>query len=190
MRLYVLLGHPDHNSFNGRIADSFSQSAENVGHEVRIQRLGQMQFDPILWKGYKVVQELEPDLKAAQENIIWCEKWVIIYPIWWGSLPALLKGFLDRILYSGFAYKYHPNGWRWDKLLKGRSALIITTCDAPVWWILWQYRNSDLNTLKRAMLQFCGVNPVTVKRYGRFRNRNEAKREVILTEIKLIAERL
>lgn len=186
----MLLGHPDSDSFNGQIADSFYQSAVKAGHEVRMQCLGKMKFDPVLWKGYKVVQELEPDLKTAQENILWCEKWVIIYPIWWGSIPALLKGFLDRTLYSGFAYKYRQNGWQWDKLLKGRSALIITTCDAPVWWIWWQYRNSDLNTLKRATLQFCGITPVAVKRYGKLRKRNESQREQILKEVKLIAENL
>ena len=186
MKLYILLAHPDKESFNGKIFETYIQRAVELGHEIKTQSLGELNFDPILWKGYKVIQELEPDLKKAQEYIQWCEKWVIIYPIWWGNLPALLKGFIDRVLYSGFAYKYHTNDPFWDKLLKGRSAQIITTSDAPSWWIWWQYRNSDLNALKRATLEFCGISPVLVKRIDRLRYRSVQDREKILEEIKKI----
>ena len=184
MKIYILLGHPDKDSFNGAIAEIYAKRSKELGHEVRVQKLGDMSFDPILWKGYKQVQDLEPDLKQAQENILWCEKWVIIYPIWWGSLPALLKGFIDRTLYSGFAYKYHEDDPFWDKLLKGREGELITTCDAPRWWIWWKYRNSDLNALKRATLQFCGINPVKVTRIDRLKYRNENQRIKVLEKIK------
>lgn len=167
MKIYLLLAHPDKESYNNRIAEAYHQSALEKGHEVQFQRLGDMNFDPILWKGYKVIQELEPDLKKAQEYILWCDKWVIVYPIWWGSFPALLKGFFDRILYSGFAFKYHKNGPFWDKLLKGRSAHVITTSDAPSWWIWWKYRNSDIHSIKKATLEFCGITPVKVTRIDR-----------------------
>jgi putative NADPH-quinone reductase len=130
MKVYILLGHPDSDSFNGQIFETYCNELTKIGHEIKVQRIGEMKFDPIIWKGYKIVQELEPDLKTAQENILWCDKWTIIYPIWWGSMPAILKGFFDRTLYSGFAYKYHKNDPFWDKLLKGRSADLITTCDA------------------------------------------------------------
>jgi NAD(P)H dehydrogenase (quinone) len=183
MKIYILLGHPDSESFNGQIFETYVASARANGHEVKLQKLGNLRFDPVLWKGYKMVQALEPDLLTAQENILWCDHWVIIYPIWWGSLPALLKGFFDRTLYSGFAYKYHKNDPFWDKLLKGRSAEIITTCDAPRWWIWWQYRNSDLNTIKRAILEFCGFHPVIVKRIDRLRFKSESERKKILSSI-------
>ncbi len=183
MKLYILLAHPDKESLNGEIADAYFRAATEKGHEVRFQHLGGMTFDPVLWKGYKKIQPLEPDLKKAQENILWCEKWVIIYPVWWGSLPALLKGFLDRALYSGFAYKYHDKDPFWDKLLKGRSAEIIATCDAPGWWIAWQYRNSDINTLKRATLLFCGISPVKVKRITRVKYLSQAERQKRIEKI-------
>ncbi len=169
MNIYILLAHPDSDSYNGKIADTYQQAAIAAGHSVKRQNLGDMKFDPILWKGYKTRQELEPDLLIAQQYILWCQHWVIIYPIWWGSVPALLKGFLDRTLYSGFAYKYHDKGPLWDKLLKGRSAQLITTCDAPWWWIWIMYRNSDTNMLKRAVLNFCGIAPVKIKRIDNVR---------------------
>jgi putative NADPH-quinone reductase len=136
-----------------------------------------MKFDPILWKGYKVIQELEPDLKQAQENIMWCNKWVIVFPLWWGAVPALLKGFIDRTLYEGFAYRNHDRDPFWDKLLKGRSAELISTCDAPSWWVWWQYRNSDLISMKRATLKFCGVSPVKSTRISRVRFLSKEERQ-------------
>lgn len=183
MKIYILLAHPDKDSFNGRLADAYENAAKNRGHEIRRQNLGEMKFDPILWKGYKVIQELEPDLKQSQENILWCNKWVIFYPIWWGSVPALFKGFLDRTLYSGFAYRYHKKDPFWDKLLKGRSAHVITTCDAPHWWIWWQYRNSDANTIKRATLEFCGFSPIKLTRVSRLKYLNEQQREKKIKKI-------
>lgn len=183
MRIYLLLAHPDKESFNGRIADAYEQTAIAQGHEVRRQNLGEMQFDPILWKGYRVPQPLEDDLVQAQQNLLWCQHWVIVYPIWWGSVPALLKGFFDRTLDKGFAYKYHKDDPFWDKLLKGRSAYVITTCDAPWIWIWWQYRNSDKNMVKWATLWFCGFNPIRFTRFDRLKYRDEPQRLKMLQKI-------
>ena len=177
MKIYILLAHPDKDSLNGAFADAYEERAREMGHDIRRQNIGDLSFDPVLWKGYKQIQELEPDLKLAQANISWCQHWVIFYPIWWGSVPALFKGFIDRTLYSGFAYKYHDNDPFWEKLLKGRSAQIFTTCDAPWFWIFFQYRNSDLNTIKRATLQFCGINPVQVVRFSKVRSSAKKKRK-------------
>jgi NAD(P)H dehydrogenase (quinone) len=183
MKIFILLAHPDCDSFNSRIAELYRRTALARGHEVRIQRLGEMKFDPVLWKAYKQVQDLEPDLKLSQENILWCHKWVIIYPIWWGSIPALFKGFLDRTLLPGFAFKYRDKSMLWDKLLAGREAELITTCDAPWWWILFQYRNSDLNTVKKATLQFCGIWPVKTIRISGMRFMKEKTRNRWLEKI-------
>jgi putative NADPH-quinone reductase len=169
LNIYLLLAHPDIESFNGRIADAYEKAALEAGHTIRRQNLGDMKFDPILWKGYKDRQPLEPDLISAQQNILWCNHWVIVYPMWWGSVPALFKGFLDRTLLSGFAYKYHDKGPLWDKLLTGRSAQLISTSDAPWWWIWLMYRNSDTNMLKHAVLNFCGIAPVKATRIDNVR---------------------
>lgn len=185
MKIYILLAHPDSDSFNAKIFHRYIEKAKIKGYEIRSQELGKMKFDPILWKGYKEIQTLEPDLKLAQENILWCDKWVIVYPIWWGSIPAILKGFFDRALYSGFAYRYHDNDPFWDKLLAGRKADLITTSDAPWWWIWWQYRNSDLHAVKNATLEFCGIKPVRVKRFDKLRFKNEVEKEKILKEVEL-----
>lgn len=186
MKIYILLAHPSKISFNGALADAYEQRAKEVGHEVRRQNLGDLDFDPVLWEGYKTPQELEPDLIKAQDNILWCEKWVIFYPIWWGSVPALLKGFLDRALQSGFAFKYHNSGPFWDKLLKGRSAHLITTCDAPKLWIWFMYCNSDVNMMKQATLKFCGFSPVKTTRLDRIRTRSKEELERLIDKVRNI----
>ena len=183
MKIYLLLAHPDSDSFNGRIARAYAEKATARGHEVRYQQLGNMAFDPILWQGYKTVQQLEPDLKQAQENILWCEKWVIVYPLWWGAMPALLKGFLDRTLLPGFAFKHHDKDPLWDKLLKGRCAEVITTADSPWWWVMMMYRNSDLHMIKRATLNYCGISPVKVIRVSRVRYLDENARQQWIKKI-------
>ncbi|MCF8277039.1 MAG: NAD(P)H-dependent oxidoreductase [Flavobacteriales bacterium] len=172
MKIYLLLGHPDSASYNGAIAHAYCQKAQELGHEVRFQKVGDLKFDPILHKGYKEIQALEPDLAQAQENLLWCDHWVVVYPMWWGSVPALFKGFLDRTLVPGFAFKYHKNDPMWDKLLKGRSGEIIRTSDAPTIWICLMYGNSDLGMIKNATMNFCGIKPVRVHRIDRVKDRS------------------
>jgi NAD(P)H dehydrogenase (quinone) len=190
MRIYLLLAHPDRNSFNGALADAYQAEALAAGHEVRRQNLGELSFDPVLHHGYHTLQPLEQDLEAAHDNIVWCEHWVIVYPIWWGSVPAPLKGFFDRVLYSGFAYRYHETDPLWDQLLKGRSAQIITTSDAPNIWTLIAYHNSDLGTVKHATLGFCGVRPVRVLRLDRMKDTTDPQRQAYLQRVRATVRHL
>lgn len=105
-RVLVILGHPSAHSFCSALTDCYVASATRAGHEVRVLRLGALRFDPVLHEGYRQVQPLEPDLLNAQADITWAEHLVLVFPIWWGGVPALLKGFLDRVLLPGFAFKY------------------------------------------------------------------------------------
>lgn len=186
MKIYLILGHPDRDSYNGKLTDAIEQNAIAHGHEVRRQNLGDLKFDPILWHGYKTIQQLEPDLIQAKANILWCDRLIIVYPMWWGSLPALMKGFIDRVFHPGFAFKYHEKDPFWDKLLKGRSAHVICTSDAPGWWLWLKYHNSDKHTLREAILEFCGITPVIFKRIGYMKNLTEAQRDQEL--IRAVAE--
>jgi len=180
MKIYLLLAHSANDSFNGLLADAYEQAARAKGHEVRRQNLGELHFDPVLRHDHNNRQPLEPDLRQAQANILWCNTWIICYPVWWGSVPALFKGFIDRCLTSNFAFRYHAHNPLWDQLLKGRSAYLISTSDAPGWWLWWRYRNSDINALKRATLEFCGFKPVYTLRIGRLRFLNERRRQAII----------
>ena len=94
-------------------------------------RLGELVFDPVLHNGYSDIQALEPDLLSAQSDILWATHLVFVFPIWWGGIPALMKGFLDRIFLPGFAFKYRAGKTFPDKLLQGRTAHLLVTLDTP-----------------------------------------------------------
>ena len=124
-RVLVVLGHPSGESFCGALTGCYVEAAKNAGHEVRVLWLDALDFDPVLREGYKRVQTLEPDLLNAQADITWAQHLVFIYPIWWGSIPALMKGFFDRVFLPGFAFQYRTGKAFPDPLLKGRTAHVV-----------------------------------------------------------------
>lgn len=176
-RILVILGHPVDGSFCGAIADSYCKGAATAGYEVQRLSLGRLSFDPVLHNGYAVIQELEPDLATAQAAITWAEHIVFVYPIWWGAMPALMKGFIDRVFLPGFAFKFRDNSALWDRLLVGRSAHLLVTMDTPGWYFRWVYRMPGHNQMKRTILEFSGIRPVTVSGFGPVRNSTPEKRE-------------
>ncbi|OHB07197.1 MAG: hypothetical protein A2944_01265 [Candidatus Zambryskibacteria bacterium RIFCSPLOWO2_01_FULL_52_12] len=162
-KIFILLGHPDADSFNCTLADEYQRGAEEMGHEVRRMNLGEMQFDPILRHGYRSIQELEPDLKAFQENVAWCEHFVIFYPTWWSTMPALLKGIFDRAWLPGFAYKF-TSSFTWKKLHKGKTARVVITSD-NIPFAAYILFGDTSNEIARAILWFAGFK-VRVKKFG------------------------
>ena len=173
----LVLGHPDTASFCGALADAYQQGAQNEGVEIKRIDVADLSFDPILKRGYKEIQTLEPDLEKAQEDILWAEHLVFVYPIWWAMMPALLKGFLDRVFLPGFAFKYKEDSPWWDRLLNGRTGHMITTMDAPLlyfWVVNW---NSGHRAMKKATLEFCGVKPVKITSFGQVKSSSLEKRK-------------
>lgn len=162
-RIFILLGHPDEDSFNCTLADEYQRGAEAAGHEVRRMNLGDMRFDPVLRHGYRSIQELEPDLKSFQENVNWCEHFVIFYPTWWSAMPALLKGIFDRAWLPGFAYKF-TGSFSWKKLQRGKTARVIITSDNIPFAAYILFGDSS-NEISRAILGFAGFK-VRLKKFG------------------------
>jgi putative NADPH-quinone reductase len=181
-RILVILGHPANNSFCGALADSYINGAKAAGNEVQFISLGSLAFDPVLHNGYASIQELESDLVNAQAAITWAQHIVFVYPIWWGAMPALLKGFFDRLFLPDFAFKYRDNSMFWDRLLSGRSAHLLVTMDTPPWYFRWVYRMPGHNQMKRTILEFSGIKPVTVTSFGPIKDSSVQKREKWLAQ--------
>jgi len=188
-RILVILGHPSANSFCAALAEAYGEGAGASGHEVRQLHLGKLSFDPILHNGYASVQQLEPDLVAAQETILWAQHIVFIYPTWWGAMPALLKGFIDRLFLPGFAFRYRENSPFWDRLLSGRSARLIVTMDTPPWYYRWIYRMPGHNQMRRTILEFSGIRPVRISSFGPVRGSKQKKRDTWLQQVRRLGER-
>jgi len=169
-KILVILGHPQKESLCGSLAEAYAAganlvpigSANAVGAEVRTIALGDLTFDPILWNGYKEIQPLEPDLVKAQELITWAEHLVFVYPNWWGTMPALMKGFFDRTLLPNFAFKYRQDSPMWDKLLANRTAQLLVTMDTPSWYYRWIFKMPGHEQMKRTILGFCGIKVVKI----------------------------
>ena len=164
-KIFILLGHPDNDSLNCTLADEYQRGGEEMGHEGRRMNISEIQFDPILHHGYRLIQELEPDLLAFQENVRWCEHFVIFYPSWWSTMPAILKGLIDRTWLPGFAYQFTHGGNLWKKLLGGRSATMLITSDtAPL--IQRIVFCDTTNELRKGILWFAGFSPIRVYKFG------------------------
>lgn len=189
-KIVIINGHPNKDSFNFGIAKAYKEGALNAGTEVKEITIAELNFDPILHFGYQKRMELEPDLLKAREMIQWADHLVWIHPVWWGGLPALMKGFLDRLFLPGFAYQYRENSVWWDKLLKGKTAHIITTLDQPGWYYWLFYGKPSVNQLKKSTLEFCGVKPVKVTYIGIIRNSTEIQRTQWLQKVKELGKRL
>lgn len=188
-KILVINGHPNRESFNFGIAAAYKKGAEEAGAEVRSINIADLNFNPNLQFGYQKRTALEPDLLQAWEDIQWADHLVWVHPVWWGGLPAIMKGFIDRLFLPGFAFQYRENSLFWDKLLKGKSARIITTLDQPGWYYALIYGRPSVNQLKRSTLLFCGISPVKVTYFGIIKTSEATKRDKWLQKIKQLGQR-
>ena len=182
-KVLIINGHPNEHSFCYSIAEAHGKGSISIGNEVEILHLKDLQFDLNLRNGFSKDSELEHDLKMSQQKISWANHIVIIHPVWWGSIPALLKGFFDRVLLPGFAFKYKENSPMWDKLLTGKTGHIIYTCDTPIWFYKHIFNAPSVNQVKKRTLQFCGINPVKVTAIAPIRKSTQKFREDWLSKI-------
>ncbi|MCA6067698.1 NAD(P)H-dependent oxidoreductase [Chryseobacterium sp. RG1] len=188
-KIVIINGHPNKESFNFGIAEAYKNGALKSGAEVKEISIADLKFNPNLKFGYQKRMELEPDLLEAWEQIQWADHLVWFHPVWWGGLPAITKGFIDRLFLPGMAFKYKENSVWWDKLLINKTAHIITTLDQPGWYYWLFYGRPSVNQLKKSTLEFCGIKPVQVTYVGIIKTSDETKRMKWLEKIKLMGQK-
>lgn len=175
--ILIINGHPNSDSLNKALVDAYAKGAIGSGFSVDVITVAELEFDPNLKYGYQKRMDLEPDLLEALEKIKKADHMVWIHPVWWGGLPALLKGFIDRLFLPGLTFQPRPNSVWWDKLLAGKSARIITTLDQPSFYYKLMFKAPSVNQLKNCVLEFCGVKPVKVTYVGIVKTSDETKRK-------------
>lgn len=187
-KILIINGHPDKESFNFALSEAYKQGAIKSNAEVKEINIRELNFNPNLQFGYRKRTELEPDLLDAQEKLKWADHLVWVYPVWWASVPAIMKGFLDRVLLPGFAFSKRENSLLWDKHLTGKTARIICTLDQPSWYYRLIYARPSHNAMKKGTLNFIGVRKVRNTTIGPIRLSKEAYRAKWLKKVERLGE--
>jgi putative NADPH-quinone reductase len=168
--ILIINGHPNAESFNAALVESYKKGALQSGAKISEINIRDLKFNPNLEYGYSKRMELEPDLLEAWKKMNDAHHIVFVFPMWWGFTPAILKGFFDRMLLPGFAFKYRENSMLWDKLLKGKTAHIICTTDYPIFYYKWILGESGIKTIRKMILGFCGIKTTRTTYVGPIRN--------------------
>lgn len=187
--ILIINGHPNPSSYCKSIANSYKKGA-TINANVKEINLSELKFNPVLTHGYSERMELETDLQSAWNQIQWADHIVVVTPIWWGGITALLKGFFDRLFLPGMAFKYRENSPLWDKLLTGKTAHIIVTMDTPVWLYKLYYSNAGVKQLKNNILEFCGIKVQKVTYISPIRNSSSEFREKWLAKVEKLGTEL
>lgn len=153
----MLDGHPDGDRLTTHLLDAYAAALPQSPDRLALRDLD---FDPVLHRGYAEPQPWEPDLEALWARIESCGHLVLAFPLWWGSEPALLTGLWQRLLLPGRAFRYHDRDPWWDRLMRGRSADVIVTMDTPPAYLRLAYFDPLGWRYRRQVLGFVGFRPL------------------------------
>jgi putative NADPH-quinone reductase len=167
-RITILQAHPD--AAGGHLchalADAYEKGATEAGHEVRKLDIARLPFPLLRSQAEFTSPPQSRDIEKAQETIRWGQHLLIVFPLWHGTMPALLKAFLEQVFRPGFALDYGTRGFP-KKLLGGRSARIVVTMGMPVVLYRWYFRAHGLRGLERSILAVAGIKPIRESLFGR-----------------------
>lgn len=167
-RIAIIQGHPDQEGhhYGHALAEAYARGAEEGGHEVRRIEVAKLDF-PLLRTKEEFETGVPPDsIRSAQEAIAWAEHLVVVYPLWLGAMPALLKAFFEQVFRPGFAFSYGEPGRMVKKRLTGKSARIVVTMGMPAFFYRWFFLAHSLRSLERNILGFAGIGPIKASLIG------------------------
>ena len=186
-KILILLGNTDADTLSGRLSDAYEVAAKEAGHEVYTMKIGDMDFDPVLHKGYKEIQSLESDLILFQNKIKWANHLVVVYPNWWNTMPAKLKGLFDRAWLPGFAFNFDKETKKIVRYLDGKSARIIIVIGSHSPFVNWLEFGDFTNEISHGILGFAGIKS-KVTAFGPSEGITEEQRQKWLDKAKKLAK--
>lgn len=186
MKTLIIYTHPNPKSFNHSILLAVQDELLRKGHEIRIRDLYSEPFNPVLGATDFIAfsQGLIPDdIRREQQELLWADHLVFIYPVWWFERPALLKGWIDRVFSNGFAFTYGPQGAK--GLLHHKKALVLQTAGNTEQELK---QDNVLELLHKPMtegtLRFCGIPDVQARTFGAVSKSTPEQYEVMLKEVR------
>ncbi len=190
-RVFVLNGHPAATSLSRALTEAYAQSARDAGHEVRLTHLHDLDFDiDFGLTGYSDHKALEQDLETFQTDLEWSQHVVLATPMWWGGLPAKLKGLIDRTFLPGWAFDTRITKMGLPQpMLGGRTARVIVTSDTPDFLFGLFYGKALLRQIKRQIFQFVGIKPLKVTHFSPTGKAKEKTVHMWIEQIRTIGAR-
>lgn len=189
-RIAILQGHPDPagRHFGHALADAYAQGAVQAGHEIRQVDIARLEFPLLRTREDWATLPPPQAVLEAQETIAWMEHMVLLFPLWLGTMPALVKAFLEQALRPGFAIATAPGGRGWTRLLVGKSARIVVTMGMPSFVYRWYFGSHGLKGLERNILSFCGIGPIAETLIGNIEACSAEKREQWLARLRSLGQ--
>jgi len=186
MKVLIVFTHPNVNSFNHALLENMVEGLKDAGHEIKVKDLYQENFDPILTANDLTQlhnNQIPEKIAREQEQLLWADSLVFIYPLWWFDRPAMLKGWFDVVLTNGLAFEYSNEGVK--GLLKHKKALVIITAGGSEQY----FKDNDaIQLIHRPVtdgtLSFCGIEDVSHRIYYDIANLSDENRTSILNDIK------
>jgi putative NADPH-quinone reductase len=172
--IIIIQGHPDcsRRHLCHALADAYADAAAQAGHSVTRVEIAGIEF-PLLRTQEEFKSGTPPaSLKPAVDAIVAADHIVLIFPLWLGTMPALVKGFLEQVMRPGVAFSYEKYGAK--KLLAGRSAHIVVTMGMLAWLYQTFFRSHSIRGLRRGVFKFAGFSPVRTTMFGMIENASDA----------------
>lgn len=160
--IVIIQGHPDASKehYGHALATAYARAASHAGHEVNILTIAKLDF-PLIRRYEEFYQQPPPaTIQHCQDMIRKADHLVLIYPLWLGGMPAILKGFIEQVFRPGFAMEFTKGGMRWKKLLTGKSARIVITMGMPAFVYSCIFGAHSLKSLEKSILKFSGIRPI------------------------------
>lgn len=184
-RIALFQGHPDCSQAHlcHGLADAYMEGAAEAGHELRLFDIASLDF-PLLRSQHEFEERQAPHaLREAQEAILWAEHLVFVFPLWLGTMPALVKGFMEQVFRPGFSFEYGARGATRSKL-SGRSARLVVTMGMPALLYRWYFRAHGIRGMERNIFRFVGIKPIHETLFGLVDTVSDATREGWLRDMR------
>ncbi len=185
MNTLIIYAHPNPKSFCHAIKEVVVKTVVDNGSVAVVRDLYAQNFDPVLSAAdFKALGrgEVQPDVKVEQEAVRNADLIIVVHPLWWTALPAILKGYIDRVFSFGFAYKIGPDGIK--GLLGGKNVLLITTHGAPTAFYEGNGMGQALrSTIDNGIFNFCAMSVKEHVFFGEVPTVTDAVRKGYLADV-------